>query len=148
MPGDLTFAFRQLAKSPGFTAVAVPSLALGIGANTAVFSVVNAVLLQMPPVENPEQLVVFNWLAEENVEPPLLSGLQTREPGSNKYSCTSFRWPLSRPFGRTAVKSRPAMAPITYGCVVLLLLAIAAAACLLPARRAAKIDPMVALRSE
>jgi predicted permease len=90
MATDFKFAFRQLAKSPGFAAVAILSLALGIGANTAVFSVVNAVLLQMLPVKSPDELVVFDWLAEENVEPLHLSGWQTREPGSNKYSSTSF----------------------------------------------------------
>jgi hypothetical protein len=44
---DLKFAFRQLLKNPGFSAVAVTTLALGIGANTAVFSLVNAILIFM-----------------------------------------------------------------------------------------------------
>ena len=75
---DLKFAFRQLLKNPGFTTTAVLTLTLGIGATSAVFSLIQGVLLTLPPYPKPEQLVLLS--------PARLDG-QPFAPG-----CTAAQW--------------------------------------------------------
>jgi predicted permease len=58
---DLRYALRTLARAPGFAAVAILTLALGIGANTAIFSVIDAVMLRGVPGEDPQRLEIFSW---------------------------------------------------------------------------------------
>jgi hypothetical protein len=62
---DLRYGARVLLKTPLFTAVAILSLAIGIGANTAIFSLVDSVLLRLLPVRSPEQLVILKWSANQ-----------------------------------------------------------------------------------
>ena len=60
---DLKFAFRQLLKNPGYAAIAVLTLAIGIGASTAIFSLVRGVLLTPPPYFEPERVVPMDGVA-------------------------------------------------------------------------------------
>jgi len=64
LAGDIRYGIRQMLASPGFTLVVAASLALGIGANTAIFSLMDAVLFEMLPVKQPRQLVLLKWSAK------------------------------------------------------------------------------------
>jgi predicted permease len=68
---DLRFAFRGIRKSPLFATIVVLTLALGIGANTAIFTIIDSVMLRSIPVSDPQHLVVFSWKAHKD---PDLSG--------------------------------------------------------------------------
>jgi len=83
---DLQYALRQLRKSWGFTLVVVLTLAMGIGANTAVFSVMNAILLQLLPVSRPEGLAYVQMANGEGQAP---GGSNTGDP-SNSFTEATF----------------------------------------------------------
>ena len=110
MFNDLRYAFRQLFKNPGFTAVAVLSLALGIGGNTAIFTLINAVLMRPLPGLAPA-------LASSQLLSAMLFGVTSRDGA-------------------------------TFAAAVGAIVLVALVATMLPARRASRVDPVVALRYE
>ncbi len=94
---DVSYALRRLRRNPGFAGFAVMTLALGIGANTAIFTLVNAVMLQSIPVRNPDQLVVPRWSANtapQNIGTSSFGDCATRGDSGPRTEGCSFSYPL------------------------------------------------------
>src|SRR5215472_503996 len=94
---DISYSLRQLRRTPGLTAVVVLSLALGIGANTAIFSLIDAVMLKMLPVKDPGQLLLMSWAvrSKPGIVPSFLrslSGEMDQDP-TGRFTSTSFSYP-------------------------------------------------------
>src|SRR5437588_1549978 len=81
---DLQYGVRMLRRAPGFAIVAILTLGLGIGANTAIFTVINAVMLRMLPVQQPEQLVTVG-------NPSRVSSFSTGTPRVDIFSYPLYR---------------------------------------------------------
>src|SRR5207302_9614715 len=104
---DLKYTFRMLARTPGFTAVAVLTLALGIGANTAIFTLLDQVLLRLLPVKDPQQLVLLtmrgrhygsNW-GGNAISHPMFRDFEDRNVVFSEMFCR-FPTSASLSFGR------------------------------------------------
>src|SRR5215831_10154382 len=79
---DVRYSFRQIRKSPGFSAVVVITLALAIGGNTAIFSLINEVMLRTLPVKDPGRLVLLKWKAKSIPRTKASSSYSNCPPGS------------------------------------------------------------------
>src|SRR5436853_6541195 len=118
---DLKYTFRMLARTPGFTAVAVLTLALGIGANTAIFTLLDQVLLRLLPVKDPQQLVLLtmrgrhygsNW-GGNAISHPMFRDFQDHHEVFSEMCCR-FPTSASLSFGRQAERVDVELVSGTY----------------------------------
>jgi predicted permease len=95
---DLRYGIRTLRRAPVFTAISIFSLALGIGANTAVFSLVDAILIKALPVRDPGQLRILTWVRTDEVPVESHSGYTTLDAKTGQNVSGSFSYPAYRSF--------------------------------------------------
>lgn len=160
--GDVSYALRQLRKSPGFAFIAVLTLALGISVNTAIFTVVNAVLLKPLTYPDADRIVQFLYpdsLLNNITSLPEFHFYQRQTCVFKEVAAYDFAGP-----GFNLTSERPEQVRgihVTEGffrfrgqalevfvSVPLILFSVALLAIWLPARRASKLDPMQALHTE
>jgi predicted permease len=95
---DLRYGMRILAHSPGFASVAVLTLALGIGVNTGIFSLMDKILVKHLPVRDPSDLILFRWASPKDFPVPV-NGSFERDAGTGLMTCSSFSTPVFERFG-------------------------------------------------
>jgi putative ABC transport system permease protein len=144
---DLRYGLRMLAKNPGFTAIAVITLALGVGATTAIFSVVYGIygVTACAVAQRTRVRMALGASAGTVMGMVLRQGVITSALGVAAGILGSLfltRWLQSQLLGVSTTD------PTTFVGVSLLLILVSLAACWIPGRRAARVDPMVALRYE
>lgn len=111
---DLRYGVRMLLKQKSVTVIAVISLALGIGANTALFSVVDAMLLKMLPVKEPERLVLFRSIAPRGFSVGGYTGNSTTDPATGGRVMTSFPY---QSYQRLSEQQSPLSEVFAFGSV-------------------------------
>ena len=160
---DLRYGIRNLSKHPGFTAIAVFTVALGVGATTAMFSVVNGVLLKSLPFPESQQLIAMresskevpvmqvsypnylDWRAQQTTFMRLILKQGMTLVGVAVAIGLAGSWMLTRLI-KSLLFEVSATDAVAFSLPPVLLIVVALLACFVPARRATKVDPLVALR--